>query len=205
MVFMKNVKLAIAKTCLIALVGVTHLNAGESHQIEDKVKDWIGDSSEALNKGVDKLGDDFSAIQDYLNNYHWKGLIQDKATSGPATLKHLELNEHSRAVIVKPGEKIEAEVKCNLDSEKCSIFGVYRIVVGLNGEGAQAVIGNESGLIAGKTIEKFTLTAPEKAGMYQIRFRSVDALFKATALKAWEDENGNEPDGKTTIGVIIVK
>jgi hypothetical protein len=202
---MKNIKFAIAKTCLVALLSVTYLNAGESQSIEDKVKDWIDHSSETLKNGVEKLGDDFNAIQDYLNNYHWKGLIQDKATSGPVTLKHLELNEHSRAVIVKPGETIEAEVKCNLDAEKCSVFSVYRIVVGLKGEGPQAVIGNESGLLPKKTIEKFTLTAPEKAGMYQIRFRSVDTLFKSTALKAWKDDNDNEPDGTTTIGIIFVK
>ncbi|HLB59480.1 MAG TPA: hypothetical protein VJL87_05290, partial [Bdellovibrionota bacterium] len=105
----------------------------------------------------------------------------------------------------KPGEKIEAEVQCSLDAEQCSVFGVYRIVVGIKGEGAQAVIGNESGLVAGKTVEKFTLIAPEKAGMYQIRFRSVEAFLKKTALDAWKDEEGNEPDGKTTIGIIFVK
>jgi len=202
---MKNIKCAIAKICLVALFGVTNLQARESHSIDDKVKDWINDGSEALQKGVDQLGDDCRAIQDYLNNYHWKGLIQDKAASGPATLKYLELNQHSRAVIVKPGEKIEAEVKCDYDTEKCSVFGIYRIVVGIKGEGPQTVIGNESGLIAGKTIEKFTLIAPEKKGIYQVRFRSVDALFKTTALNAWEDENGNEPDGTTTIGIIVVK
>ncbi len=202
---MKTIKFTIAKTCLVALFGVTQLNAGGSQSVEDKVKDWIVDSSEVLKRGVDKLGHDFNSIQDYLNNYHWKGLIQDKAASGPVTLKRLELNEHPRAVVVRPGEKIEAEVKCIFDSDKCSVFKVYRIVVGLKGEGGQAVIGNESGITAGKTIENFTLTAPEKPGMYQVRFRAVDAVFKTTAFNAWEDENGNEPDGTTTIGIIFVK
>jgi hypothetical protein len=202
---MKNVKLTIAKTCLLALLGVSHFNVGWTKSVDDKVKGWIEDSSEALKKGVDKLGDDFAAIQQYLNNYHWKGLIEKEAASGPATLKHLKLNDHDTAVVVKPGEEIEAEVECHLDSEQCSIFGVYRIVVGLKGEDAQAVIGNELGLVAGKSNEKFTLKAPDEAGMYQIRFRVVNALFKDKALNSWKDEHGNEPDGTTTIGVVIVK
>jgi len=202
---MKNVKLTIAKTCLVALLGVSHFNVGWAKSADDEVKGWIEDGSEALKKGVDKLSDDFTAIQKYLDNYHWKGLIEKKATSGPATLKHLKLNGYDRAVIVKPGEEIEAEVKCDFDSKECSVFGLYRIVVGLKGEDAQAVIGNESGIVAGKSEEKFTLKAPDKAGMYQIRFRTVDALFKDKALNSWKDEQGDEPDGKTTIGVIIVK
>src|SRR5690349_20844261 len=166
---MKNTKFISAATaCLVALLVVTHLNTGWAKSVEDTVKDWIDDSSEALKKEVADFGDDFDAVQNYLGNYHWKGLIEEKATSGPVTLKHLELNDHSRAIIVKPGEKIEAEVTCNLDAKQCSVFGVYRIVIGIKGEGAQAVIGNESGLVAGKTREKFTLIAPDKSGMYQI-------------------------------------
>lgn len=204
---MKNAKfISAATTCLVALLGVTHPDTGWTKSVEDTVKDWIEEGAEAIKKGVDDLGDDFNAIQDYLDHYHWKGIIEDKATSGPATLEHLELNEHSRAIVVQPGEKIEAEVKCSLDVEQCSIFGLYRIVVGIKGEGPQAVIGNEfGGLGAGKTREQFTLTAPDKPGMYQIRFRPVDAFFKETALNAWKDEEGNEPDGKTTIGIIFVK
>ncbi len=206
---MKNAKfIPVATTCLVALLGLTYSNTVQAKSIGDAVdavKGWVEDAAEALKKGVDALGDDFNAIQDYLDHYHWKGIIQDKATSGPATLKHLELNENSRAIVVKPGEKIEAEIKCILDAKQCSTFGFYRIVVGIKGEGPQAVIGNELGLAAGRTREKFTLTAPNEPGMYQIRFRPVDALFEATALDAWKDEEGNEPDGKTTIGIIIVK
>jgi hypothetical protein len=197
--------LSIATSCLVSVLGVTMPQTGWAKSAGDTVKGWIEDSATALQKGVDKLGNDFEAIQDHLEHYSWKGIIEDTATSGPVTLKHLELNDHSRAVVVKPGERIEAEVKCNLDPDQCSIFGLYRIVVGIKGEGPQAVIGNEAGLVAGKTREQFVLIAPSKPGMYQIRFRPVDAVFKSTALNAWKDSEGNEPDAKTTIGVIIVK
>jgi len=203
---MKNIKFVpVATICLVVVLGLVSPEMGWAKSTRDTVKSWIEESTDALKNGIDKLGDDFNEIQDYLNNYHWKGIFADKATSGPATLKQLELNDHSRAVVVKPGEKIDAEVKCILDPEQCSILGLYRIVVGIQGEGPQAVIGNELGLFPGKTREKFTLQSPEKPGVYQIRFRPVDAYFKSSALDAWIDEAGNEPDGTTTIGIIIVK
>lgn len=203
---MKNMKLvSVVTTCLTALGGITYVNTGWTKSIENKIKEWNEEGLEALKKGIDKLGNDLNAIQDYLNDYAWKGLIQDKATAGPVTLKHLELNDYSRAVVVKRGEKIEAEVKCYIDPEQCSLFSLYRIVVGLKGEGPQATIGNEMGLVAGKSREKFTLKAPERPGVYQIRFRPVTTCFKSRAFEGWKDDEGNEPGAKTTIGIIIVK
>ena len=203
---MKNTKFILAlTTCMVAIFGISHPETGWANSAKDKIKDWVEEGSDILKKGIDELGEDFNAIQDYLDHYHWKGILEDKATSGPATLKHLELNDHSRVVIVKPGEKIDAEVKCILDAKQCSSLGFYRIVVGIKGEGPQALIGNEAGLLAGKSREQFTLNAPDKAGMYQIRFRTVDTFFQSIALNAWKDDMGNEPDGTTTIGIIIVK
>jgi len=204
--FMQNMKLvSVVTTCLTALGGIAYTNTGWTRSVESRVKEWSDEAVEALKKAVDKLGDDCQAIQEHLNNYSWKGIIEDKAISGPVTLKHLELNDYSRAIVVKPGEKIEAEVKCNIDSEQCSLWGLYRIVIGIKGEGPQTTIGNELGVIAGKSREKFTLIAPDKAGIYQVRFRPINACFKSKAFEGWKDDEGNEPDAKTTIGIIIVK
>jgi hypothetical protein len=205
-IFMKTTKFIPATVAsLVAVFGLAHPEMGWAKSARDTIKGWVEESSDAIKKGIDQCGDDLNAIQDYLNYYHWKGVLEDEATSGPVTLKHLELNDHSKAVVVKPGEKIDAEVKCILDPEHCSIFGLYRIVVGIKGEGPQVVIGHESGLIARKSWETFTLRAPDKPGLYQIRFKPVDAYLKSTALQAWKDEDGNEPDGTTTIGIIVVK
>lgn len=203
---MKNIKLAsVVTACMIGFLGITFVNTAWTKSVEEKTKDWIDNQADALKRGVDQLGDDFDAAQDYLNHYHWKGVIEEEATSGPATLKHLELNGHSKAVVVYPGEQIEAQVECHLNPEQCSVFRLYRIVVGMKGEGPQAVIGNETGFFAGQSIEKFTLVAPDRSGIYQIRFRTVEALTKTGAIEAWVDKDGNEPDGTTTIGLIVVK
>ncbi|HEY2811467.1 MAG TPA: hypothetical protein VGJ00_08790 [Rhabdochlamydiaceae bacterium] len=202
---MKNTKFSSFVSAGLLAVSVIFSSPIWANSKGDKVKECIDNFSDALKKKTDELGDDVRAVQDYLDNYHWKGLIEEQASSGPITLKYLELNGHSRAVWVQPGEKIEAEVICKLDAEKSSVTSLYRVVVGIKGEGPQVVIGHESGLFSGKKIEKFTLRAPEKPGVYQIRFRSVDAYFKSTAFDAWKDEEGNEPDGTTTIGIIVVK
>jgi len=202
---MKNAQLNPITVLLFALLSVAPLNMGWANSIEDKVKEAIDDASQALKNAVDKLGDDFDTIQNYLDNYHWKGIIQDEATSGAVTLKNMHLNGHSKAVVVKPGERIEGVVQCDLDREQCESFSFYRVVLGIKGKGAQTTIGNELGIVAGKSEEKFVLIAPSESGLYQIRFRLVDALLKKNALESWTDENGDEPDGTTTIGLVFVK
>jgi hypothetical protein len=203
---MKNTKIKSLAMITAALFGVANFNTAfaKSKPADEKVKDWIDDVSESFKKGVDNLKHDVVAIQDYLDNYHWKGVVQDEATSDAVTLKHLKLNGHSRAVVVKKGERIECSVKCDLDREKCSALSLYRVVIGLKGQGAQTTIGNELGIVAGESKEKFTLIAPREAGVYQIRFRLVERLLEGSALNAWE-KHGKEPDGTTTIGVIVVE
>jgi hypothetical protein len=202
---MKTTKIRSLTFFLIALVGVAHFDAVLAKSVGEKTKHFIDEASESLKKGVDKLGDDMNSIQSYLDNYHWKGLIQDEATSGVATLKHLELKNHAKAIVVKPGERVEGIVQCNLDREQCSNLKVYRVVLGLQGKGAQTTIGNELGVVAGESLESFALVAPSEAGIYQIRFRTVEGLFEKTALDGWLDGEGNEPDGTTTIGLIVVR
>jgi len=201
---MKNIKLTPVIMALICGMFTTNTGWAE-YSVGDRVKDWIEKGSDSLKSGIDKLGDNFEAIQDYLNNYHWKGIVEDKATSGPATLENLQMNGRGHAIVVHPGERIKAKVDCHLDREKCSSLGYYQIVMGLNGDGPQTTIGNELGLVAGDTTEKFKLVAPDQPGIYQVQFRTVDAIRTSTALNAWKDDHGNEPGSKTTIGIVVVK
>ncbi len=202
---MKNTKIRSLFILLTALFCVVSFNTGWAKKMDDKIKDAIDDVADFLKKGVDSLGDNLTAIQSYLDNYHWKGIVQDHAASGAASLKHLQLNGHRRAVVVRPGERIEGIVQCNIDSSKCSSLSLYRIVLGIKGQGAQTTIGNELGIGAGESLERFTLIAPTEPGFYQIRFRLVESLFESSALDAWVDHKGEEPDGTSTVGVILVK
>jgi hypothetical protein len=203
--FMKAANLKPIIYHLAAISSVFGPATGFADSNRDKIKETVDSITSTIKGGIDKLGDDLNAIQQYLENYHWKGIIQEKASSGAMTLEGIKLNGHSKVVAVKPQEKIDGSVHCNLDREKCAALSFYRVVLGIKGEGPQETIGNELGLVAGESKEKFVLTAPKEPGLYQIRFRLVDAYFKGNALDAWEDEEGNEPDGTTTIGLIFVK
>ena len=116
----------------------------------------------------------------------------------------MQLNSHPKVVVVRPGERIEGVVLCGLDRDKASALSVYRVVLGIKGQGPQRTI-VKWGAVGGESIESFDLIAPPTQGIYQIRFRVVESLLEDSALNAWIDENGNEPDLTTTIGLIFVK
>lgn len=168
--------------------------------VEDKIKKTVDQAADSIKSAVDSIGNDISAVQNYFDNYHWKGIMQEEATSGVATLRNLHLNGHGVAVAVKPGERIVGEVDCSIDREACSSLGYYRVVIGIHNRGGQTTIGNSVGLSAGESHEQFVLIAPSEPGLYQIRFQTVDAYFESSALSEW-----NDPDGTTTIGLILVK
>lgn len=187
---------------LLMLCSTTNLAFAKSPV--DKIKDTIDDVAGSLKKDVDRLGDDFNAVQDYLDHYQWKGIIQGEASSGIVTLSDLRLNGHHRVTAVHRGGKIEADVASFTDPNQASTFGIYRVVIGFKGLGPQTSISNP-GISAGSKVEQFTLQAPEVPGIYEIRFRTVNSLLESHAFGNWRDDHGNEPDASTTIGVVIVK
>lgn len=202
---MKKNRMRALLVVLSALFCVVGFNTGWAKKVDQTIKDAIDDAADFLKKGVESVGENIESLQSYLDNYHWKGILQDEAVVGPATLRHLELNGHKRAVAVRPGERIEGIVQCTLDSSKCSSLSFYRIVLGIKGKGPQVAIGNELGAVAKESLERFSLVAPNERGIYQLRFRVVESLFESSALDAWVDHEGNEPDGTATIGIIVVK
>jgi hypothetical protein len=186
---------------LVAFTSVAGF-ASSDHSKADGVIDKV---AHAIKHAISKMEADADAIQSYFDSYKWKGIIEDEVTFDKVTLEHFRLNGHSKAIIVNPGERIEGKVHCILDRKQCSPLHFYRVVLGIKGEGAQTTIGNEFGLTAGESKEKFTLIAPERSDLYQVRFKVVDSLFKGNALDAWKDEQGNEPDAHTTVAFIFVK
>lgn len=202
---MKNRNLKTLAVFAITMFATIVPSMGWTKSTEQKAKDAIDKLSDSLKKAVDEVGDDVAAAQNYLNNYHWKGMIQDKASSGPATLKHLQLNDHARAVVVRPGERIHCQVVYKLNKHETSALSVYQVIVGINGLGPQISLGKDLGAATGESMEKFEMIAPTEPGVYQVRFRFVKAVLESSAFDEWKDANGNEPDATTTIGIIVVK
>ena len=189
------------------VMAVTLLALGSSdsawgqENTEDKIKSGIDTTADALKKAVEKIGDKLEDIQDY---FHKK--FHEQTSVGPATVTDVKFNDHSLAAIVKPGERIEGQLKCTLDKDKIKDIKYHRLILGFKGEGAQTSIGSGVGYFADKeSKEKFVLIAPSKPGFYQVRFRPVESYTEHEALKQWKDDKGQEPDKKNTIGLIYVK
>lgn len=197
---MKKERFYLVSILLFACVAWIHqINAKNT---EEKIKTTIDEIADALKRDADDLGNDLAAAQHYLENYHWKGIVQDSAASEPITLSKLRLNNHSRVAIVHPNEIIEGVVECAFDKNKVSYCTVYRAVIGIHGQGPQTSVGRTMGIHARDTLEKFTLRAPAEPGFYEVRFQTANGFF---TQNAWPDESGNEPDATKTIGIIYVK
>lgn len=187
-------------TKLFLVTAIFCITTACAKTVEDKIKDTIDGAACSLKSAIEMVGGDIAAVQDYLDHYHWKGLIEDEASSGVITLKHLQLNGHAKAVVVRPGERIEGVVVSNFNQEQCSSLSYYRVILGIHGLGPQTTICNSLGAFAGESLEKFTLIAPAEQGVYQIRFQPTETFFEHNALSAWSD-----PDATATIGVIVVQ
>ena len=186
---------------IFCFAGVMQVHAN----IEEKMKEAFHQSSEAVKKGIETLGDDFVKIQDYLENFSWEGIMPEKTSSGVQTLNNLKLNDHGRVIVARPGETVRGEVICLLDSDEATPLKIYRAVIGLYGVGPQTTVGTSLGAYGGSSKEEFFLTAPKEPGIYQIRFRAADNFLQCNALDAWFDEKGEEPNASTIIGIIYVK
>jgi hypothetical protein len=193
----------------VALLAVGSSNLAFAKSTESKIKEAIDTAADKLKSGVEKAGDKIEDVQNYFQNYDWKGVIQEKAAVGPATVTDIKLNGYHRAVIVKPGERIEGELKVLLDKDQIKDIKYHRLVIGLKDAGAQTAfgVGGGFGYLVGdrEHKESFTLIAPTEPGLYQVRFRPVECLTEHEALKKWNDDKGNQPDGKSTIGFVLVR
>lgn len=168
---------------------------------EDKIKEGIDSAACTLKKGVEKCGDKIEDVQNYFRKQ-----FHETVVIGPATVTDVKFNGHHLAAVVKPGERIEGELKCHLDKDKIKDIKYHRLIIGFEGAGAQTSIVNGVGYLAEKDSKgKFVLIAPSEPGLYKVRFRPVESYSEGDALKKWYDENGLEPGGETTMGLIYVK
>lgn len=186
-------------------------------ETKEAAKDTAGAAKEAASEASDKMkaayenfkkytADNYDKFRERVQNYNWKGIFQEKATVGPTTIKDITLNGHHRAVVVKPGERINVEMIAQLDKSQVKDFQYHRVLVGFKGVGPQKAIGQGIGYLAGtESKEEFALIAPSETGFYEIRFRPVEGYREGEAKKHWLDSNQNEPDASSTIGVVLVK
>lgn len=121
--------------------------------------------------------------------------------NGNVMLTNLNMNNQGNQLTVKPRMTIQAVIQYNYNCPSCDRSLNNQILIGLARRSAQACIYN--GGPSGSGSVQFTLKAPAKPGTYDVRFRGMQAMDCADALKTgWNADNS--PSGQTTIGTIIV-
>lgn len=127
------------------------------------------------------------------------GSVTSSANNKTVTLSNLVMNQASSQVTVKPASTVKATVHYSYRCENCYKTLNNQIIVGLANRSAQACIYN--GGTEGEGTAEFELKVPAKAGKYDVRFRGLQAVDCAAALKAgWREDDS--PAKTTTIGVI---
>jgi hypothetical protein len=193
-------------TVTLALLALTAPNSayaeeGKQKSVESKIKDGIDTAAGTLKKGVEKCGDKLEDVQNYFRKK-----FHETTTAGPATVTDVKFNGYHLAAVVKPGERIEGELKCTLDKSKVQDMRYHRLIIGFKDQGAQTSVSNGVGYFTDKeSKDKFVLIAPSEPGLYKVRYRPVESYTEGEALKKWRDDKGSEPNSDTTIGLIYVK
>ncbi|NGX45747.1 MAG: hypothetical protein K940chlam2_00927 [Chlamydiae bacterium] len=134
------------------------------------------------------------------------------AKNGPVTLSHLQLSCEGNLkviswpmvqMVVRPGSEVEGVVEYFYDARAAATYSLNQIIIGIDGVGAQDCLMNELGKDCGGGEAVFTLTAPEEAGTYDIRFRYAQGNSIVEAVEGWWEVDG-APGGDATIGRLIV-
>jgi len=190
-------------------------------ETKEATKDTAAAAKDAASEAADKMKVAYENLKKYMSEsadkfkervqtYNWNGVIHDKVTVGATTIKDITFNGRRPAIVVKPGERVDVGLTCQLDTNKVKDHRYHRVLIGFKGmEQPEKTIGEGFGLIDKDSREEFTLTAPREPGAYEIRFQPVAAggyiPYPGEAKRQWLDCNLNDPDSRTTIGVILVK
>lgn len=106
---------------------------------------------------------------------------------------HLSSSTDSgKVVYAYPGEQIEGYADLKSYRERVNAV-ITQVIVGLAGIGAQDGLGYGD----------FNLIAPEKPGIYEVRFRYAQAYTLSDAIRYWWNMD-QAPPWQTTIGLVIV-
>jgi hypothetical protein len=170
----------------------------------DEIAASLREATHSLEYEIRHLGNNNPAIRETINRYNWNQLIPDHASYGPAVVSNLKLGGLKKAAVVKPGQLVEGEIVCSLNSKQCSPLSLYRVVLGIKNQGGQTTVFNHFGLRAGRETDRFSLVAPKERGVYEVGFLVVEAAREGTALQAWDELEKSGLRPPVPIGVLIV-
>jgi len=153
-------------------------------------------------------------IEDYINDIPGIGLILDEVDFDGIKLRHLTFlreNEEddssviaNKYVITQPGKTHKVAVDYELNKDVLENFQVHHLIFGLYKNGPQGCLLHSLGLLDRKGTAEFEVTAPEKPGVYQLRFCHATGLgtFEDVKEAWWKDQ---AKTAKTIMGIVVVQ
>lgn len=141
---------------------------------------------------------------EYLEECPWIGLVADQITLGPIKISKVSIHEGDKLAFVSPGEDLKGRLKYEIESKDLDLLHLYHLTVGIKNQGAQDCVTHNLGVWGSKGRGHFTLKAPEKPGVYEVRFLLTDGLTCERARDAW-NSSIEKPSSAATIGIIVVE
>jgi hypothetical protein len=143
-------------------------------------------------------------LHQYFEKMPWLGLIADEVSYGPIVISHVHIHDGDKLAIAAPGEVLNGSLKYQIKSEDLKALHRYHLVIGIKGEGAQECVAHNMGLWDSKGKSHFKITAPQTAGVYEVRFLFVEDATCSAAQNEW-NSGKSKPDSNATVGIIIVE
>lgn len=131
------------------------------------------------------------------------GLITDTVTFDGITISQFAFENDKKFTFVEPEESFSARMHYQIDASVLKTLHRHHLIIGLYDDGPQQCILHSYGIKDSEGDVCVTLKAPEKKGVYQVRFCHAIGLTDDQAHKAWWEGDG--PSAKTIVGIVIVR
>ena len=142
-------------------------------------------------------------IEEYVEDIPGIGLISDSINFNGITIRDFRFDNDKKYIFVKPEEEFSTHFKYAIDASQLETLHLHHFIIGLYKDGPQKCVLHTLGLINAEGDADIVLKAPEKEGVYQVRFCHSEGLTYDEARKAWEDGEG--ASSKTIVGIVVVK
>ena len=145
----------------------------------------------------------FDTIDKYAEEVPGIGLISDSIKFDGITISQFQFENDKKFIFVDPGQSFAARMHYEIDASALKTLHRHHLIIGLHDDGPQQCILHSYGIKDSEGDVCVTLEAPEKQGVYQVRFCHSIGLTDEEAQKAWW--RGDGPSAKTIVGIVVVK
>lgn len=132
------------------------------------------------------------------------GLISEELDYYGLKIRNFQFDTAQKYTIVRPGEKVSAEMDYEINAENLQGFDVHHFLYGLYPYGPIDCLVHSLGLKDSKGHTSISFTAPKEKGIYQLRICYSDkGLTYKEAHKEWSEHSN--PPNNTIVGIVVVE